>query len=68
MFGIVLIATTISAVGGWAGYYVYQQRRKYVKQKRRERRRAYRGSNSMRKGSGKRAGDAVDAWKDQFKK
>ena len=68
IIGIILAGAAISVFGGWSGYYVYQERKEYVKKKKRERRRAYRGSNSMRRGSGKRAGEAVDAWKDQFKK
>ncbi len=65
---IIVIGSAITIFGGWSGYYVYQERKEYVKKKRRERKRAYRGSNAIRKGSGKRAGDTVDAWKDQFKK
>ena len=68
IFGIVVLATLVSTLGGWGGSFLYNERKKYVQKKKRERRRAYRGSNSMRRGSGKRAGDAVDAWKNQFKK
>ena len=68
IFSITLVGITISIAGAWGGYYLYQERKAYVKKKRRERRRAYRGSNAIRRGSGKRAGDAVDAWKEQFKK
>ena len=68
IFGVILIGSVVSIVGGWGGYFVYQERKEYVNKKRRERRRAYRGSNSAKRGSGKRAGQAVDAWKDHFKK
>jgi hypothetical protein len=65
---IIVAGAAITIAGGWSGHYLYQERKAYVKKKRRERKRAYRGSNAIRRGSGKRAGDAVDAWKDQFKK
>ena len=48
--------------------YVFEKRKVYVEKKKYERRKAYRGSSTMRKDAGKRAGQAVDAWKDQFKK
>ena len=48
--------------------YVFEKRKAYVEKKRYERKKAYRGSSTMRKDAGKRAGQAVDAWKDQFKK
>ena len=48
--------------------YVFEKRKAYVEKKRYERKKAYRGSSTMRKDAGKRAGKAVDAWKDQFKK
>ena len=68
IFSITLIGITVSIAGGWGGYHLYQERKAYVNKKRRERKRAYRGSNAIRRGSGKRAGDTVDAWKEQFKK
>ncbi len=68
IFTMTLVGITVSITGGWGGYYLYQERKAYVKKKRRERKRAYRGSNAIRRGSGKRAGEAVDAWKEQFKK
>ncbi|OUV03662.1 MAG: hypothetical protein CBC42_04215 [Betaproteobacteria bacterium TMED82] len=57
-----------SLIGGAGGYYVYKARSAYVEKKKRERKRAYRGSSTMRRDAGKRVGKAVDAWKDQFKK
>ena len=50
------------------GVYVFEKRKAYVEKKKYERKKAYRGSSTMRKDAGKRAGQAVDAWKDQFKK
>lgn len=68
ILAVLVAGTTISIVGGWSGYFIYQERKNYVKKKRLERRRAYRGSSNMRRDSGKRAGETVDAWKNQFKK
>ncbi len=57
-----------SVIGGGAGYYLFLSRKEYVNKKKRERKRAYRGSSTMRRDAGKRVGKTVDAWKDQFKK
>ena len=55
-------AASLSAI------YVFEKRKAYVAKKKYERKKAYRGSSTMRRDAGKRAGEAVDAWKDQFKK
>ena len=65
---IVLLSSVAFAGAGISAVYVFEKRKAYVKKKKYERRKAYRGSSTMRKDAGKRAGQAVDAWKDQFKK
>ena len=59
---VAFTGASISAV------YVFEKRKAYVEKKRYERKKAYRGSSTLRKDAGKRVGQAVDAWKDQFKK
>ena len=65
---IVLLSLVAFAAAGISAVYVFEKRKAYVEKKKYERKKAYRGSSTMRKDSGKRAGQAVDAWKDQFKK
>ena len=65
---IVLLSLVAFAVAGISAVYVFEERKAYVEKKKYERKKAYRGSSTMRKDAGKRAGQAVDAWKDQFKK
>ena len=65
---IVILSTVTFAAAGFSAVYVFEKRKAYVDKKKYERKKAYRGSSSMRKDAGKRAGQAVDAWKDQFKK
>ena len=65
---IVLLSLVAFAGAGTSAVYVFEKRKVYVEKKKYERKKAYRGSSTMRKDAGKRAGQAVDAWKDQFKK
>ena len=65
---IVLFSLVAFAGAGISAFYVFEKRKAYVERKKYERKKAYRGSSTMRKDAGKRAGQAVDAWKDQFKK
>ncbi|MAF82449.1 MAG: hypothetical protein CMK52_06095 [Proteobacteria bacterium] len=65
---IVLLSLVVFAGAGISAVYVFEKRKAYVDKKKYERKKAYRGSSTMRKDAGKRAGQAVDAWKDQFKK
>ena len=65
---IVLLSLVAFAGAGISAVYVFEKRKAYVEKKRYERKKAYRGASTMRKDAGKRAGQAVDAWKDQFKK
>ena len=65
---IVLLSLVAFAGAGISAVYVFEKRKAYVEKKKYERKKAYRGSSTMRKDAGKRAGKAVDAWKDQFKK
>ena len=65
---IVLLSLVAFAGAGISAVYVFEKRKAYVERKKYERKKAYRGSSTMRKDAGKRAGQAVDAWKDQFKK
>ena len=65
---IVLLSLVAFTGAGISAVYVFEKRKAYVEKKRFERKKAYRGSSTMRKDAGKRAGQAVDAWKDQFKK
>ena len=65
---IVFLSLVAFAAAGISAVYVFEKRKAYVEKKKHERRKAYRGSSTMRKDAGKRAGQAVDAWKDQFKK
>ena len=65
---ITLLSLVVFTGAGILAVYVFEKRKAYVEQKRYERKKAYRGSSTMRKDAGKRAGQAVDAWKDQFKK
>jgi len=65
---VVLLSILAISGGGFSAVYVFEKRKAYVEKKKYERKRAYRGSSTMRKDAGKRAGKAVDAWKDQFKK
>ena len=65
---IVLFSLVAFAGAGISAVYVFEKRKAYVAKKKFERKKAYRGSSTMRKDAGKRAGKAVDAWKDQFKK
>ena len=67
-FIIVLLSLVAFAGAGFSAVYVFEKRKVYVEKKKYERKKAYRGSSTMRKDAGKRAGQAVDAWKDQFKK
>ena len=64
----VLLSLVAFAGAGISAVYVFEKRKAYVDKKKYERKKAYRGSSTMRKDAGKRAGQAVDAWKDQFKK
>ena len=65
---IVLLSLVVFAGAGISAVYVFEKRKAYVDKKKYERKKAYRGSSTMRKDAGKRVGKAVDAWKDQFKK
>ena len=65
---IVLLSLVTFAGVGTSAVYLFEKRKAYVEKKKYERKKAYRGSSTMRKDAGKRAGQAVDAWKDQFKK
>ena len=65
---IVLLSLVAFAGAGISAVYIFEKRKIYVEKKKHERKKAYRGSSTMRKDAGKRAGQAVDAWKDQFKK
>ena len=66
---IILLFSLVAFTGaGISAVYVFEKRKAYVEKKKYERKKAYRGSSTMRKDAGKRAGQAVDAWKDQFKK
>ena len=65
---ILLLSLVAFAGAGISAVYVFEKRKAYVDKKKYERKKAYRGSSTMRKDAGKRAGQAVDAWKDQFKK
>ena len=65
---IVLLSSVACAGVGISAVYIFEKRKAYVEKKKYERKKAYRGSSTMRKDAGKRAGQAVDAWKDQFKK
>ena len=65
---IALLSLVAFTGAGISAVYVFEKRKAYVEKKRYERKKAYRGSSTMRKDAGKRAGQAVDAWKDQFKK
>ena len=65
---IALLSLVAFTGAGISAVYVFEKRKAYVEKKRYERKKAYRGSSTMRKDAGKRAGHAVDAWKDQFKK
>ena len=65
---IILLSLVAFAGAGSSALYVFEKRKAYVNKKKYERKKAYRGSSTMRKDAGKRAGQAVDAWKDQFKK
>ena len=65
---IVLLSLVAFAGAGISAVYVFEKRKVYVEKKKYERKKAYRGSSTMRKDAGRRAGQAVDAWKDQFKK
>ena len=65
---ILLLSLVAFAGAGFSAVYIFEKRKAYVDKKKYERKKAYRGSSTMRKDSGKRAGQAVDAWKDQFKK
>ena len=66
---IIVVLSTLAFVGAsFSAIYVFEKRKEYVERKKYERKKAYRGSSTMRKDAGKRAGKAVDAWKDQFKK
>ena len=65
---IVLLSSVACAGAGISAVYIFEKRKAYVEKKEYERKKAYRGSSTMRKDAGKRAGQAVDAWKDQFKK
>ena len=67
-FIITLLSLVAFTGAGISAVYVFEKRKAYVEKKRYERKKAYRGSSTMRKDAGKRAGKAVDAWKDQFKK
>jgi len=67
-FIIVFLSLVAFAGAGFSAVYVFEKRKVYVEKKKYERKKAYRGSSTMRKDAGKRAGQAVDAWKDQFKK
>ena len=67
-FLIVLLSLVAFAGAGISAVYVFEKRKVYVEKKKYERKKAYRGSSTMRKDAGKRAGQAVDAWQDQFKK
>ena len=66
---IIALFSLVTFTGaGISAVYVFEKRKVYVEKKKYERKKAYRGSSTMRKDAGKRAGQAVDAWKDQFKK
>ena len=66
---IIVLLSVIAVIGAsLSAVYVFEKRKAYVEKKKYERKKAYRGSSTMRKDAGKRAGQAVDAWKDQFKK
>ena len=65
---IALLSLVVFTGAGVSAAYVFEKRKAYVEKKKYERKKAYRGSSTMRKDAGKRAGQAVDAWKDQFKK
>ena len=65
---IVLLSLVAFTGAGISAVYIFEMRKAYVDKKKYERKKAYRGSSTMRKDAGKRAGQAVDAWKDQFKK
>ena len=65
---IVLLSLVAFAGAGISAVYTFEKRKAYVDRKKYERKKAYRGSSTMRKDAGRRAGQAVDAWKDQFKK
>ncbi len=67
---VIIASLSGIALGGasFSAIYVFKKRKAYVDRKKYERKKAYRGSSTMRKDAGKRAGNAVDAWKDQFKK
>ena len=66
---IIALMSLVAFTGaGISAVYVFEKRKVYVEKKKYERKKAYRGSSTMRKDAGKRAGQAVDAWKDQFKK
>ena len=65
---IALLSLVAFTGAGISAVYVFEKRKAYVEKKRYERKKAYRGSSTMRKDAGKRAGQAVDAWKDQIKK
>ena len=66
---IIALFSLVTFTGaGISAVYVFEKRKAYVEKKKYERKKAYRGSSTMRKDAGKRAGQAVDAWKDQFKK
>ena len=66
---IISLLSLVAFTGaGISAVYVFEKRKAYVEKKRYERKKAYRGSSTMRKDAGKRAVQAVDAWKDQFKK
>ena len=65
---IALLSLVAITGAGISAVYLFEKRKAYVEKKKYERKKAYRGSSTMRKDAGKRAGQAVDAWKDQFKK
>ena len=68
IIGIILGGSLAAVIGIGSAIYVFESRKDYVTEKRDQRKKAYRGSTTLRKDAGKRAGQAVDAWKDQFNK
>ena len=64
---IALLSLVAFTGAGISAVYVFENV-KVCREEKYERKKAYRGSSTMRKDAGKRAGQAVDAWKDQFKK
>ena len=68
IIGIVFGGVLAAVIGIGSATYVFESRKAYVTEKRDQRKKAYRGSTTLRKDAGKRAGQAVDAWKDQFNK